>query len=627
MKATKKYFLLIAACAALSVSAVAFTACGDSHTHTLTKTDEVPATCTENGTQAYWTCTDPDCGKMFSDADGKKEITAVVTIPASHTLTKEDEVSATCTAGGAEAYWTCSACEKWFNDAEGKNENEDKTPVAIPAKGHAWDEDFTVDTAATCTEDGSKSIHCKNCEKTKDTTVIPALGGHAELTEIDGIPVTCVTDGMEGYWICYDCGKMYSDENGETEIDAPVVIKAKGAHDELHQTSGWPASCMIGGMEDYWVCYDCGLMYSDAEGKNQIDTPVYTPATGHSYGDTIDTDGAVTGDTVGYACEHCGQLKPDPQYTYFDDNALNDVLYVEAGEYYVEISEDAETDELSLLLNLVSGTYSFSISGVTSGTVIMDAQLSDGTPLECEDDGFIFDATNHAGDYLEITLMFEGAPTFIISVEGEVSRALTVGENTIKITETYEWADIYTFTATEAGVYAITSFNGIDVAKIDETYDIWDFEYAIPIVEANDFIYDDTITGYITLEADEMIKVGFMSVSYSYPVGTYTISIEYIGEAEPAPTLNLDDEGCTIDPFEQNSLTVGEGVAEGQYVLTITPARTDTGIPFTVTVNGEEYTLDMTNDYSVTITLKEGDVLEFETNAFGYYNVTLSTPA
>ena len=42
---------------------------------------------------------------------------------------------------------------------------------------HSWDTDYTVDVAATCTVDGSKSIHCKGCEETKDTAVIPA--GHS----------------------------------------------------------------------------------------------------------------------------------------------------------------------------------------------------------------------------------------------------------------------------------------------------------------------------------------------------------------------------------------------------------------------------------------------------------------
>ena len=43
-------------------------------------------------------------------------------------------------------------------------------------KEHEWESDYTVDKEATATEDGSKSIHCKNCTAKKDVQVIPATG-------------------------------------------------------------------------------------------------------------------------------------------------------------------------------------------------------------------------------------------------------------------------------------------------------------------------------------------------------------------------------------------------------------------------------------------------------------------
>ncbi|MBC8544693.1 InlB B-repeat-containing protein [Bianquea renquensis] len=50
-------------------------------------------------------------------------------------------------------------------------ESQDVDPL-----GHDWEDGFTVDKVATCTEDGSKSIHCKNCDAVLDSTVIPATG-------------------------------------------------------------------------------------------------------------------------------------------------------------------------------------------------------------------------------------------------------------------------------------------------------------------------------------------------------------------------------------------------------------------------------------------------------------------
>ena len=40
----------------------------------LTKVDAVDATCTATGNSEYYKCTDADCGKFFSDAEGTEEI-------------------------------------------------------------------------------------------------------------------------------------------------------------------------------------------------------------------------------------------------------------------------------------------------------------------------------------------------------------------------------------------------------------------------------------------------------------------------------------------------------------------------------------------------------------------------
>ena len=46
----------------------------DTHTHTLTHVNEVPATTTATGTKAHYKCS--ACSKLFSDKDGKNEVTA-----------------------------------------------------------------------------------------------------------------------------------------------------------------------------------------------------------------------------------------------------------------------------------------------------------------------------------------------------------------------------------------------------------------------------------------------------------------------------------------------------------------------------------------------------------------------
>ena len=45
----------------------------------------------------------------------------------------------------------------------------------ISAKDHDWDEEYTINSKATYTEEGSKSIHCSVCDATKDTIAIPCI--------------------------------------------------------------------------------------------------------------------------------------------------------------------------------------------------------------------------------------------------------------------------------------------------------------------------------------------------------------------------------------------------------------------------------------------------------------------
>ena len=81
--------------------------------HTLTKIEARTPTCTEDGNSAYWTCS--VCGKLFSDENGTTETTAeaVKISAAGHSLTKAE--------GGSE-YWVCDLCGKFFSDENGTTE-------------------------------------------------------------------------------------------------------------------------------------------------------------------------------------------------------------------------------------------------------------------------------------------------------------------------------------------------------------------------------------------------------------------------------------------------------------------------------------------------------------------------
>lgn len=140
--------------------------------HTLTPHEAVAADCVNGGNDAYWTC--DVCNKMFSDAEGKTEITEIPATPAKgHTLTAHAAVAADCTNGGNDAYWTCDVCGKMFSDAAGTTEI---TAIpTTPAKGHNWVD--VAEVPATRPEAGvAAGRYCTECDAREGFAVIPALG-------------------------------------------------------------------------------------------------------------------------------------------------------------------------------------------------------------------------------------------------------------------------------------------------------------------------------------------------------------------------------------------------------------------------------------------------------------------
>ena len=253
--------------------------CADGHT--LVAHAEEPATCTEPGKKAYWSC--EVCGKLFLDAEGKNETTAdALVIPAAgHNLDKLEGTPATCTEPGKKEAWKCSVCQKLFADSEGKNETTEDARV-IPAKGHN-------------------------------------LEGVAE------IPASCTATGTKAYWKCLNCNKLFSDSEGknETSFEA-LTIPAKGH--SLTEVKEVPATCTESGKKAYWKCEVCQKIFSDSEGKHETtEAELIIPAAGHDF--TVKTVSEKTlrsaatyaeKATYWYTCSVCG--------------ALSDTLYFEDGE-------------------------------------------------------------------------------------------------------------------------------------------------------------------------------------------------------------------------------------------------------------------------------------------------------
>ena len=151
------------------------------------------------------------------------ETRAIPVIGHSHTLVKTDEVPATCSAEGTKAYWTCSACHKMFSDSEGTTEIT--APETIEKIAHTWDAG-TVTTPASCSAEGVKTYTCTVCSETKTETI--AKTSH-NLTTITAVAPTCDTDGTIAHYKCSDCGKLFADSTGTVEITD--IVDPKTGHD------------------------------------------------------------------------------------------------------------------------------------------------------------------------------------------------------------------------------------------------------------------------------------------------------------------------------------------------------------------------------------------------------------
>jgi len=364
--------------------------------HSLSATAAKSATCTAAGNIAYWHCS--VCGKYFSDAKGKNEVSSgSVTIAASghnfgdnwivekatsagekdkeyqkclvcgaigevrytdsqstgshtHKLTSYAAKSATCTAAGNKAYWYCSGCGKYFSDANGKTEISAGS-VTVAAAGHSYK--WVTDKEATATQAGSKHEECTVCgAKRNENTVIPAEGNTTESTastvpaehnhvikELKAKEATCESEGNKACWYCAGCNKYYSDAQGKKELQKSAVIIPKTEHTlvwvedipataestgikheectacgliqsentviplvghvhNLIRVEAREASCSEEGNEEYYICSECSLVFLDADGTEESTLEnVTVPMTEHT---------PITDENGNEVCAVCG---------------------------------------------------------------------------------------------------------------------------------------------------------------------------------------------------------------------------------------------------------------------------------------------------------------------------------
>ena len=162
------------------------------------------------------------------------------------------------------------------------------------------------------------------------------------LRKVEREEPTCTENGVEEYWICDACGKLFSDENAEHQIESASVIPATGHI--LEKVARVDPTCTEQGMEEYWVCSLCGKMFSDETAENQIVEPLTIEALGHDWGEWVVTKEPTT-EEEGVETRTCTR---DPSHT--------ETRSIPKKEVVTEVTATAETSEATTTAETVVTT-------------------------------------------------------------------------------------------------------------------------------------------------------------------------------------------------------------------------------------------------------------------------------
>ena len=274
------------------------------------------------------------------------DITPVITpaqISISHTLTAVPAKDATCTEDGNTAYWTCSACEKWFSDENGTAEITDKDSVVKKATGHtpsaAWSYDGTYHwhVCTICNAELDKAEHSggtATCQAKAICDVCKAeYGAKTNHTFISK------HDNTQHWKECNACGALDPDNpktnhtfgEWETVTDSSCTATGtkkhtctacdysetgvidKKAHTPEHHDRVEP-TCTATGSIEYWQCSVCNKKFSNADCTSEV-TDVTLPMAAHILTKTDAKAATCTeaGNAEYWTCSVCKKLFSDAE--------------------------------------------------------------------------------------------------------------------------------------------------------------------------------------------------------------------------------------------------------------------------------------------------------------------------
>ena len=228
--------------------------------------NSVPATCTTDGTKAYYECV---CGKYFEDKECTIEIGDAAALATWLATENEGLISKTGHSMKFDSFvWDgYTAKAKFVCENKGCKETQLVDATVTNA----------VTTEPTCENKGVKTYTATYESHTNTKTEEIAANGHT-VTEINGVAATCETAGYSKAYKCSDCGKYFKDANATQVIGDEAAyntwkvgegkIAAKGHN--LTKFEGEKATVEQDGCKDAWKCANCNKFYSDENGTNLI---------------------------------------------------------------------------------------------------------------------------------------------------------------------------------------------------------------------------------------------------------------------------------------------------------------------------------------------------------------------
>ena len=263
-----------------------------------------------------------------------------------HNFIHGDEVTANCIQSGNLEYWYCDMCGKYFSDEAGENEvTWEELFLPLDDDAHDWgevvytwaDDDSSVSATRTCknspahtetvTQPTSYNVITEATEEEEGEglytaefevdwaetqikpVVIPVSGHKHSLTHVAAKAETCTEPGNTEYWICDGCGKYFSDENGDNEIDEDGwVIPAAGHLESLPPVSEniVAATCTEAGSYDEIVY--CARCHEELSRETKT-----ISASGHTWDAgtvTKEATEAEEGEKT-YTCTVCGETRTE----------------------------------------------------------------------------------------------------------------------------------------------------------------------------------------------------------------------------------------------------------------------------------------------------------------------------